>query len=108
MLRISGQIDSFRDILSSGLQLHAALVGQQQNEEMARMTQTALQQGDHTKKVSAWAAILFTPTVIAGIYGMNFNDMPELHWAFGYPFALGIMLAAAATLYTIFKKQRWL
>lgn len=108
VLRISGQLDSFRDILSSGLQLHTALVGQQQNIEMARMTEAALRQGEQTKKVSGWAAILFTPTVIAGIYGMNFTRMPELHWAFGYPLALGIMLAAAVTLYVIFKRQRWL
>src|SRR5699024_11051720 len=80
VLRIAGQMDAFRDLLSSGLQLHAAMVGEQQNEEMARMTQAALQQGDQTKKVSAWAAILFTPTVIAGIYGMNFTNMPELDW----------------------------
>ena len=108
VLRISGQLDSFRDILSSGLQLHTALVGQQQNIEMARMTETALRQGEQTKKVSGWAAILFTPTLIAGIYGMNFTHMPELHWAFGYPLALGIMVAAAVTLYVVFKQQRWL
>ena len=61
-----------------------------------------------TKKVSAWAAILFTPTVIGGIYGMNFDVMPELHWAYGYPLALGLMFGAAFVLYLVFKKQRWL
>lgn len=107
-LRTSGQFDSFRDILASGLQLHIALVGQQQNEEMARMTQAALQQADQSKKVSAWAAILFTPTVIAGIYGMNFQRMPELGWGLGYPFALLLMLTAGVSLYFIFKRQHWL
>ncbi|QGH69139.1 magnesium and cobalt transport protein CorA [Pseudactinotalea sp. HY158] len=108
VLRIAGQLDSYRDILASGLQLHTALVSQQQNEEMARMTETALRQGEQTKKVSAWAAILFTPTVVAGIYGMNFTNMPELDWFLGYPYALAIMLAAATTLYVVFKRQRWL
>ncbi len=107
-LRTSGQFDAFRDILASGLQLHIALVGQQQNEEMARMTQAALQQADQSKKVSAWAAILFTPTVIAGIYGMNFERMPELGWMLGYPFALLLMLTAGTSLYFIFKRQHWL
>ena len=72
------------------------------------MTQAALQQADQSKKVSAWAAILFTPTVIAGIYGMNFQRMPELGWGLGYPFALLLMLTAGVSLYFIFKRQHWL
>lgn len=108
VLRVCGQVDAFRDILASGLQLHIALVGQRQNEEVAKMTEAALQQTEQSKKVSAWAAILFTPTVIAGIYGMNFAHMPELNWLLGYPFAVGIMLVAAVTLYLVFKRQRWL
>lgn len=107
-LRATNQLDAFRDLLASGLQLHIALVGQRQNEEMARMTETALQQTVQSKKVSAWAAILFTPTVIAGIYGMNFTHMPELQWVAGYPFALGLMLSAAIILYVLFKRQHWL
>ena len=60
------------------------------------------------KKISGWAAILFAPTLIGVIYGMNFDVMPELHWVFGYPFALGFMLALAVVLYLVFKKKGWM
>lgn len=60
------------------------------------------------KKISGWAAILFAPTLIGAIYGMNFDNMPELHWAFGYPLAVGAMLAFALVLYVIFKRQKWM
>lgn len=107
-VRLVNHTDSFRDILSSAMQLHVALVGQRQNEEMARMTQAAFNQGEQAKKVASWAAILFTPTVIAGIYGMNFANMPELGTRFGYPVALLAMLTAAVTLFVVFKRQKWL
>lgn len=107
-LRLSTRIDSLRDLLSSAMQVHIALVGQRQNEEMARMSQAAFEQGEQSKKIASWAAILFTPTVIAGIYGMNFHHMPELATRFGYPAALLAMLGAVVTLYVIFKRQRWL
>ncbi|WGH92168.1 CorA family divalent cation transporter [Auritidibacter ignavus] len=60
------------------------------------------------KKVSGWAALFAVSTVIAGIYGMNFDDMPELHWSFGYLWAIGLMLTASLTLYLIFKKKGWM
>ena len=107
-LRLSTRIDSLRDLLSSAMQVHIALVGQRQNEEMARMSQAAFEQGEQSKKIASWAAILFTPTVIAGIYGMNFHNMPELATRYGYPAALLAMLGAVVTLYVIFKRQRWL
>jgi hypothetical protein len=53
-------------------------------------------------------AIIFAPTLVAGIYGMNFDVMPELQWTFGYPVAIGLMLGFAGTLYVIFKKRNWL
>ncbi len=59
-------------------------------------------------KVSAWAAIIAVPTVIASIYGMNFRNMPELHWSVGYPGALALMAAAALGLYVAFRRQHWL
>lgn len=107
-LRLSGQVDSFRDVLTAGLQLHTALLGERQNEEMARMTEAAYNQGEQAKKVSAWAAILFTPTVIAGIYGMNFRQMPGLTDSYGFTVALLAMLVSSVTLYIIFKRQHWL
>ncbi|HJF76056.1 MAG TPA: magnesium and cobalt transport protein CorA, partial [Brevibacterium linens] len=55
-----------------------------------------------------WAAILFAPTLVGAIYGMNFDDMPELHWAFGYPMALGLMLGLGVVLYIVFRVKKWM
>jgi magnesium transporter len=60
------------------------------------------------KRISSWAAIAFAPTLIAGIYGMNFTHMPELDWTLGYPMAIGLMLLFALVLYVLFKKRGWL
>jgi len=60
------------------------------------------------KELTSWAAIVLVPTLIAGIYGMNFRHMPELSWTLGYPFALGLMLVSAMLLYRMFKKRNWL
>jgi magnesium transporter len=60
------------------------------------------------KHLTAWAGIILVPTLIPGIYGMNFHSMPELSWAVGYPLALGLMLASAGALYLAFKRRDWL
>lgn len=73
----------------------------------ANSTLIAERQGDQTKKISAWAGILFVPSLVAGVYGMNFMHMPELHWFFGYPFAIVLMLLGAAIMYVIFKHKDW-
>ncbi|MGW0842812.1 CorA family divalent cation transporter [Streptomyces sp. NPDC002787] len=65
-------------------------------------------QEDDFKKISSWAAILFAPTLVGTIYGMNFEHMPELGWSFGYPFAIGLMGVVCASLYVIFKRRDWL
>ncbi|WP_051919223.1 magnesium and cobalt transport protein CorA [Basilea psittacipulmonis] len=67
-----------------------------------------IQQTDITKKLAAWAAILAVPTAIAGIYGMNFEHMPELKWTFGYPLCIVVMLGICASLYYRFRKAGWL
>ncbi|MHA4854928.1 magnesium and cobalt transport protein CorA [Rhodococcus sp. MSC1_016] len=107
-IRICERADSFRAHLQTALTVHATLVGQQQNEEMHRLTEASLAQSEEVKKISAWAAILFAPTLVGTIYGMNFDHMPELHWASGYPLALSLMLITSVLLYTVFKRQRWL
>jgi magnesium transporter len=61
-----------------------------------------------TKKLAGWAALIAIPTLIAGIYGMNFEVMPELKWAYGYLFALGLMVGADFVLFWWFRKIRWL
>jgi hypothetical protein len=60
------------------------------------------------KKISSWAAILFAPTLVGTIYGMNFDEMPELNWTFGYPFTIGLMAVVCVSLYFIFKRRDWL
>ena len=121
-LRIAERVDSFRHLLRNALTVHATLMTQQQNEEMRRlseaslaqneesrrMSETALAQNEEIKRISSWAAILFAPTLIGTVYGMNFDDMPELHWQFGYPVAIGAMLVLSGTLYAIFRARRWL
>jgi len=88
--------------------VHATLVEQENNEAMRRMTETSLAQNDQVKKISSWAAILVAPTLVGTVYGMNFTNMPELHWAWGYPAALGLMLASSLVLYVVFKRKDWL
>lgn len=107
-IRIVERGESFRQLLQNALTVHATLVAQRQNEEMKRLTETSLAQSEQTKKISSWAAIIFAPTLVASVYGMNFDHMPELDWPFGYPLAVAAMVGFAAVLYTIFKRRKWL
>ncbi|GGB25849.1 magnesium transport protein CorA [Flexivirga endophytica] len=102
------RVDGFRANLADILTLNATLVAQTQNEEMRRLAEAGMEQSDEVKKISAWAAILFAPSLISGIYGMNFDEMPELHWAFGYPFAVVLMLVVCCLLFVVFRKRKWL
>jgi magnesium transporter len=108
VLRIVERIDAFRAVLQNALTANATLVGQRQNEEIQRLTQTSLDQNDHVKRISGWAAILFAPTLVGTIYGMNFKHMPELSWKLGYPLALLAMAALGVALYLVFKRRGWL
>ncbi|WP_295148038.1 MULTISPECIES: magnesium/cobalt transporter CorA [unclassified Saccharopolyspora] len=74
----------------------------------ATLAKITLQQNTDMRKISAWVAIISTPTMIAGIYGMNFETMPELQWAFGYPVTLLVMMIACVVLFKIFRRNRWL
>ena len=94
VVRVIEKAEGFRELLNSILSVNLTLVGIRQNDEV--------------KKISAWAAILFAPTLVAGIYGMNFEYMPELKWPFGYPFALALMVLVSLTLYLVFKRRSWL
>lgn len=108
VIRLIDQVNTFRTLLQNALTVHSTLVAQRQNEEMTRLTETSLTQNEEVKRISSWAAILFAPTLVAAIYGMNFDEMPELHWAFGYPFALVLMVATGIGLFLAFKRNRWL
>jgi magnesium transporter len=107
-VRVTQRIDSFRELLNNMLTANATVVAQRQNEEMRRMTETSLAQNEEIKRISSWAAILFAPTLVGTVYGMNFDHMPELHWLFGYPFALVLMGMVSVTLYFVFKAKDWL
>jgi magnesium transporter len=94
LARIVEQIESDRELLTSILTANLTQVGVRQNEDMRR--------------ISAWVAIVAVPTMIAGIYGMNFDFMPELHWSFGYPVTIGVMALACLVLYVRFRRSGWL
>jgi magnesium transporter len=102
------QIDGFRQLLRDILTVNATLVAQQQNEEMKALTEASIDQNEEVKRISAWAAILFAPTLIGTVYGMNFDTMPELHWHLGYPFALVLMFIVSLALYTVFRRRGWI
>jgi magnesium transporter len=92
--RAAGRIAGFRELLGSALH--------------ANLTQVSVRQNEDMRKISAWVAILAVPTMIAGIYGMNFDTMPELRWRFGYPLVLAVILVACTLLYRRFKRSGWL
>lgn len=98
---VSARADSFRQLLQNALTVDGTLTANRQNDANAA-------QNEELKKISSWAAILFTPSFVAGIYGMNFHNMPELEWFWGYPFALGLMLLVGVAMYVIFRKKEWL
>ncbi|MFF4031810.1 magnesium and cobalt transport protein CorA [Streptomyces sviceus] len=104
----SERVDGFRQALTDILTVNATLVTQQQNAEMRALTEAGFEQNEEIKKISSWAAILFAPTLVGTIYGMNFDHMPELHWVLGYPFAMLLMAGVCTSLYIIFKRRDWL
>ena len=106
--QVIDRVEVFRRTLDAALGVHSTLVEQANNEAMRRMTEHSITQNDQVKKVSSWAAILFAPTLVGTIYGMNFAYMPELDWTWGYPMALCLMVATSTTLYFVFKGRGWL
>ena len=92
--RVSARIAGFRDLLGSALH--------------ANLTQVSVRQNEDMRKISAWVAILAVPTMIAGIYGMNFEHMPELEWRFSYPAVLAVIAVVCLVLYRRFRRAGWL
>ena len=93
-IRINEEVDRQRELLTSALE--------------ARLSLTAVAQNEAMKKLAGWAAIIGVPTLVAGVYGMNFKFMPELEWRYGYPLVMGGMVAVCAFLYVRFKRSGWL
>jgi magnesium transporter len=91
---VGQRIDGFRDLLSTALQ--------------ANLTQVSVRQNEDMRKITAWVAILAVPTMVAGIYGMNFEHMPELRWTYGYPTVLAVTLVVCILLYRRFRRAGWL
>jgi magnesium transporter len=105
---VQDQVADFRALLQNMLSVNLAVLGLQQNEEVKALTEAAIAQNDDVKRISAWAAIFFAPTLIAAVYGMNFSNMPELDWLFGYPLALVLMVLSSVVMYVIFRRAGWL
>ncbi len=101
------RVEGFRLALRDILTVNATLVAQRQNEEIRELTEASIAQGEEVKKISAWAAILFAPTLVGTVYGMNLQ-MPESDWQFGYPFALLLMAMVSVLLYLVFKRRDWI
>jgi magnesium/cobalt transport protein CorA len=101
---LQGVIEFYRTVLA----LKGAMAGQAQNEKVQRLTEASYTQNEEIKKISAWAAIFFAPTLIGTVYGMNFENMPELRWPLGYPMALGLMVLGSVVLYAMFRRRGWL
>jgi magnesium transporter len=94
ILRLNETIDAQRELLTTALEAHLSIMSHTQNE--------------HMKRITAWAAMIAVPTMIAGIYGMNFSNMPELGWTYGYYASIALMVGTCIALYTGFKRSGWL
>ncbi|HEY3644330.1 MAG TPA: magnesium and cobalt transport protein CorA [Gammaproteobacteria bacterium] len=94
LVRLNQEIDTARDTISTAISVNLSMI--------------ALQENETTKKLASYAALIAVPTLIVGIYGMNFEHMPELHWMFGYPLALATMVGIDIYLYYRFKRANWL
>ncbi len=99
--RSGERAEAFRTLLDKALQAQSTLITR-------RMTEVSVAQNEQIKRITSWAAILFAPTLVGTVYGMNFRYMPELEWVFGYPFAMGLMLLLGIGLYVAFKRRDWL
>jgi magnesium transporter len=93
-VRVVEQVEGFRELLAGIL--------------LANLTQVSVQQNDDMRRISAWVAIIAVPTAVAGIYGMNFEHMPELKWTFGYPLVVGVIVLLCIALYWRFRRAGWL
>jgi magnesium transporter len=94
VIRINDMVDAQRELLTTALEANLSLISVSQNDAM--------------KRLAGWAAIIAVPTMIAGVYGMNFRFMPELEWTWGYPVVMTLMFGACGFLYWRFKRSGWL
>jgi magnesium transporter len=107
-VRVVERADAFQVLLVNILNVNTTLVGERQHNETQRLTEASFKQNEEVKRISAWAAILFAPTLVGTVYGMNFAHMPELVWRLGYPLALALMATVSVVLYVVLKRRGWL
>jgi magnesium transporter len=108
MLRAADAIEGHDRLLSDVLQADLSRVAARQAQVAVRQNEIAVQQNEDMRKISAWAAIALVPTAIAGIYGMNFDNMPELAWKYGYFLIIGVIVSVCLALYRLFRRNGWL
>jgi magnesium transporter len=101
VIRTQEKVDAFHELLRSILSVNLTI-------ETKALSEAANRQNEEVKKISAWAAILFAPTIVGTVYGMNFEHMPELHWRVGYPMALSLMLLVSVSLFVLFRRRGWI
>ncbi len=107
-LRVVEQADGFRQLLQNILSVNLTLETKSLAEMSNALTEMSNDQNEEVKKISAWAAILFAPTLVGTAYGMNFENMPGLTWDLGYPLALALMVLLGVALYLLFKRRKWI
>jgi magnesium transporter len=94
LMKVIDDVNTMNDLMEAALHANLALIQVQQNVDM--------------RKISAWVGIGAVPTMVAGIYGMNFDNLPELHWKYGYYVVLGALAAISAGLFRVFRRNNWL
>ena len=107
-LRVVEQADGFRQLLQNILSVNLTLETKSLAEMSNALTEMSNDQNEEVKKISAWAAILFAPTLVGTVYGMNFENVPELTWELGYPLALALMALLGVALYLQFRRRNWI
>ena len=108
VLRAADAIEAHDRLLSDVLQADMSRLGVRQSQIALRQNEVAARQNEDMRKISSWAAIALVPTAVAGIYGMNFEHMPELRWQYGYFAVLGVIVTVCVALYLLFRRNGWL
>jgi len=108
VLRATDAIEGHDRLLSDVLTADLARASARQSRIALEQNEIAMRQNEDMRRISAWAAIGLVPTAIAGVYGMNFDNIPELHWRYGYFIALGLIAAACVGLHRLFHRNGWL
>ncbi|MDR0944839.1 MAG: magnesium and cobalt transport protein CorA [Bifidobacteriaceae bacterium] len=108
IVQLAERVDQAHASLRDILIVNGTLTSQRQNEEMRALSIQNGEENEQMRRISAWAAVALVPTLLTGVWGMNFTHMPELHWAWAYPAAMGVMVVASFAVWLVFKRKRWI